>query len=163
VTIDVKGLAELDRFLQQLPANMEANVLRGALRAGAVVVAQEVRRLVPVRTGTLRDGIKVSTRSRRGKVTASIRATGKHAYIAHMLEFTGAAPHSISPKTGRALFFGGRLFKEVNHPGFQKRPFMRPALDARAQDAVVQMAGYIKRRLASKYGLNTADVEIDPQ
>lgn len=49
--VQIHGLAELQRTLDQLPAKIEANVLRGALRAGANVIANEARRLVPVANG----------------------------------------------------------------------------------------------------------------
>ena len=39
--VHIKGGAELNKFLQQLPAKIEQSVLRGALRAGAS--EQEVR------------------------------------------------------------------------------------------------------------------------
>lgn len=158
--VRVKGLKELNDFLQQLPARIEANVLRSALRAGANVVKEEVKRRVPVRTGTLRDGIKVSTRSRRGRVTARVRTTGKHAYIAGWLEF-GAAAHRIKAK-GKGMFFGGRFAKFVDHPGIQPRPFMRPALDSMAQEAVMAAAQHMRKRLATKHGLTqAADVELE--
>lgn len=158
--IKVKGLAELNAFLQQLPAKLEANVLRGALRAGAVVIRDEAKAHAAVHTGALRDGIKVSTRSRRGRVTASVKAGGPHGYLAHWLEF-GTKPHRIVAK-GKGLFFGGLFAHAVDHPGTSPRPFMRPALDSRATAAVVAAAEHMKRRLATKHGLDTADVEITP-
>lgn len=157
--VKVKGLKELNTFLQQLPAKLEQNVLRGALRAGANVVRETAKANVPVDTGTLRDGIKVSTRARRGRVTASIKVTGKHAYVAHWLEY-GTAAHRIVAK-GKGMYFGGKIVKSVEHPGARPRPFMRPALDARARDAVVAVAEHMKKRLATKHGLDTASVEIE--
>jgi len=51
----------------------------------------------------------------------------------------------------------------VQHPGSRPKPFMRPALDGRAQDAVVAAAQYMKRRLATKNGLDTSSVEIEAE
>lgn len=42
---------------------------------------------------------------------------------------------------------GGDLREAVQHPGAKKKPFMRPALDAKAQDAVETMADYARNRL----------------
>ena len=89
--VKVKGLADLNKFLQQLPAKVEQSVLRGALRAGANVVMAEAKANVPVDSGLLRDGLKVTTNSRRGRVTAKVKATGKHAFIAPWLEYGTAA------------------------------------------------------------------------
>ena len=160
--IRVKGLADLNKFLQQLPAKVEQSVLRGALRAGANVVMAEAKANVPVDSGQLRDGLKVSTSSRRGRVTAKVKATGKHAFIAPWLEY-GTAAHKITAKKGKGLFFGGLFVKGVQHPGSRPKPFMRPALDGRAQDAVVAAAEYMKRRLATKNGLDTSSVEIEAE
>lgn len=43
----VKGLSEFQRALEQLPKNIGRNVLRGAVRAGAVVLQKEAIRLAP--------------------------------------------------------------------------------------------------------------------
>ena len=159
--VHIKGGAELNKFLQKLPAKIEQSVLRGALRAGANVVMAEAKANVPVDSGQLRDGLKVSTSSRRGRVTAKVKATGKHAHIAPWLEY-GTAAHKITSK-GKGLFFGGLFVKGVQHPGSRPKPFMRPALDGRAQDAVSAAARYMKQRLATKHGLDTSGIEVDDE
>lgn len=162
--VHVTGLADLQKFLDALPAKMEANVMRGALRAGMKPITAEAKlqltRHNSVVTGQIRDGLKVSVRITKGMVLARLRAAGKHAFIAHWLEFTGAKPHEIKPKKRKSLFIAGLLKEIVHHPGFRPKPFMRPALDSQAQNAVVAAAEYIKRRLETKHGLDTADVEI---
>lgn len=157
----VKGLDELQKFLDQLPAKMEKNIMRGALRAGANVVKDEAKKNLTqnqsVVTGLIRDGIKVSTRYRRGKVTAAIKATGDHDYIAHWLEY-GVAAHSLRKKA--KLKSGKYQGTGTLHPGFKEKPFMRPALDGRASAALVAVGEHIKKRL-TKQGIDTADVEIE--
>jgi len=164
--VKVKGLADLNKFLQQLPAKVEQSVLRGALRAGANVVMAEAKAELEnagsVDSGQLRDGLKVSTSSRRGRVTAKVKATGKHAHIAPWLEY-GTAAHKITAKKGKGLFFGGLFVKGVQHPGSRPKAFMRPALDGRAQDAVSAAARYMKQRLATKHGLDTSGIEVDDE
>ena len=159
--VHIKGGAELNKFLQQLPVKIEQSVLRGALRAGANVVMAEAKANVPVESGQLRDGLKVSTSSRSGRVTAKVKATGKHAHIAPWLEY-GTAAHKITAK-GKGMFFGGLFVKGVQHPGSRPKPFMRPALDGRAQDAVSAAARYMKQRLATKHGLDTSGIEVDDE
>ena len=159
--VHIKGGAELNKFLQQLPVKIEQSVLRGALRAGANVVMAEAKANVPVESGQLRDGLKVSTSSRRGRVTAKVKATGKHAHIAPWLEY-GTAAHKITAK-GKGMFFGGLFVKGVQHPGSRPKPFMRPALDGRAQEAVSAAARYMKQRLATKHGLDTSGIEVDDE
>lgn len=163
-TINVKGLKELQQFLDQLPAKMEANIMRGALRAGAKPIAEEARKNAPtgepsdtakrryrVYAGALRDSIRITSRidHRNSNVVASVKAggkvrrTGADVFYANFLEF-GTNPHG-----------GGSL-----NPGIAPQPFMRPAIDSQSEAAVTATGEYIKKRLATKHGLNTADIEI---
>lgn len=192
--VKVRGLAELNKFLQELPANLEANILRGALREGALVVEADAKARVPVASGRLRDSIKVTTRLRKGRVSATVHAGGKtnkrvgtnragnvsvvydNPYYAVWVEY-GTAAHKIAAKYAKALVLrpnarassgfanrwmrGAILVEGVNHPGSKPKPFMRPALDAKAQEAVLAAANYMKKRLASKrFGKDTSGVEV---
>lgn len=159
--VRVKGLSELNAALQTLPAKIEANVLRSAMRAGANVIKDEARANVSVASGKLRAGLKVSTSSRRGKVTAKVKATGEHAHVAPWLEFGTAAHHIVSK--GKGLNIGGVVVRSVDHPGISPRPFLRPALDSKAQQAVVAVGNAIKKRLATKHGIDTADIEVEAE
>jgi HK97 gp10 family phage protein len=156
----VKGLSALNKFMQQLPVKYEKNVLRGAVRAGAKPIQEEIKATIWEDTGELKRGVKTSTESRGGRVRAKVKATGRHAFIANFLEF-GVAAHRIASKVGGWLSFGGVFSRSVEHPGIQPRPVFRPALDRKATAAVVAAAEYSKKRLASKHGLDTADIEIE--
>jgi HK97 gp10 family phage protein len=158
--VQVKGLKELNQFLQQLPAKIERNVLRGALRAGARPVQQQAKANAPKDTGQLAAGIKISTGGKGGTVIAKVKLTGKHAFLGPWMEY-GTAAHRIVAKGDGWLFFGGAFAKAINHPGIQPRPFMAPALYSQATPAVVAAAEYMKKRLATKFGLDTSDVEIE--
>ncbi len=142
----IEGLSELDRMLKELPAKLEGTVVRGGLRAGATVLQKAARELAPVRTGKLRASIKVSTGIRNGRVYARVRAGGKDAFYAHMVEF-GTAAHVIQGKRGGWLNIGGRWALKVNHPGSMMKPFMRTAVDGFQGDAVDAMAAYLRERI----------------
>jgi HK97 gp10 family phage protein len=157
--VHVKGLSQLNQLLQQLPAKIERNVLRGSLRAGVKSILPALRNNTPKDTGALAAGYKLRTNSKGGAVWASIRAGGPHAYIAKWLEY-GTAAHKIVAKNGGWLLFGGMFAKSISHPGIQPRPFMAPTLYEHSQQAVVAAAHYMKQRLATKHGLDTSDVEI---
>ena len=147
--LHVSGLSELDKLLKELPARIEGNIMRGAMRAGAKVFADRAKQMVPVKSGQLRDSIKVSTRSKRGRVSATVRAGGKKAFYAHMVEF-GTARHFIKPRKRKSLFFAGIAREVVDHPGASPKPFMRPALDGGQVEAVNAAADYIRKRLAKE-------------
>lgn len=159
--VNVKGLKELAAFLQTLPVRIEKNVLRGALRAGMSVVKPVAQQGVHSISGKLAKGLKVGTRAKGSTVTANLKATGPHAFVAHMLEMTGARPHQITPKVAAALSIGGRAYRSVSHPGFSKKPFLRPSLDRQARAAVIAAAEYMKLRLATKHGIDTAHIPIE--
>jgi hypothetical protein len=100
-------------------------------------------------------------------VTASVKVGGKNkktqadVWYAHMIEFTGARPHDIKAKKAISLFIAGIFGKIVHHPGFKAHAFMRPALDGQAQSAIVAAGNYIKNRLATKEGLDTAGILVE--
>lgn len=157
--VKVEGLADLQKMLDELPAKIEANVVRGGLRAGAKVVMEEAQRLCPVATpnmenirlygghaGALRNSIRISGKRVKGKVIFRVVAGNATAYYARMVEF-GTARHWIKPANRKSLFLAG-LFKEaIDHPGAQKKPFMRPAIDNKANEAIDAMADYIRERI----------------
>ena len=153
----VTGLAELQKFLDALPAKMEKNILRGAMRAGSKVQLARAKELVPVETagkhpGALRDSLRITTSARGGVVKATVKAGNKKAYYAHMVEF-GTAAHFIKPKNKKSLFFAGIAREVIDHPGAKPKPFMRPALDATVTAAVAAVGAYIRSRL-TKQGID---------
>lgn len=158
----IQGLDELKRQLDTLPAKIEANVMRGALRAGCSVLQKEAQARVPVKSGALRNSIRVSfaRRSQRyGWLRAHVRAGNKDAWYAHLIEYGTASyyagpggnsvgkPYEIRPKNAKSLFFAGLFSQVVVHPGIRPQPYMRPALDAAAAPALDAFADYVRRRL----------------
>lgn len=157
--VHVKGFEQLDKFLQELPAKVEKNVLRGGLRAGARVVQAVAAGNIRTDSGELAASLKVSTRARGGEVKATVYTK---VFYARWVEY-GTRPHRIEPKNRRALALGGGFVGAVDHPGARPHPFLRPALDTQAAAAVVAVGEYIKQRLASKHGLDTADIAIEAE
>lgn len=157
----VKGLSELYAFLGQVPVEIEKKIMRSAMRQGANVVKADAMANVPVKSGLLKAGLKVSTKSRRGVVTANVKATGKHAYLARWIEY-GTAAHFIKPKNARSLFWAGLMRDGVDHPGSAPKPFLRPALESQAQAALLAVGEAIKKRL-TKQGLDASGVDLEPQ
>lgn len=105
--IAVHGLAELNAQLKTLPAKVEANILRGAVRAGQKVVLEKAQAMVPAKSGNLRRSIRVKTdfkAARRGFVRADVVAGGKMAWYAHILEF------------GSGSFYEGSGYQSVRKP-----------------------------------------------
>ena len=146
----VEGLSDLWAAMQDVPVKIETNMLRGGLRAMAIPIQQEAKSLVHSVSGDLAKSIRIATGSRNGTVYARVIA-GKNKkpgdpFYAHMVEF-GTAAHWIKPRYTKALAFSGVMRDAVRHPGAQKKPFMRPAIDGRAQEGLEAMADYMADRL----------------
>lgn len=189
--IKTKGLADLQKILDQLPAKIEANIMRGALRAGLIPVMDAAKANVNSVSGALASTIRVSTNLDRKnrQVVASLKAGAtktRRIYWAHFVEY-GTRPHHISvPDSAKMINSrkSRKLGKEVRehmktfntrqrslkigqqyvgpgvfHPGAKPKPFMRPALDDKAGAAVTAAAEYIKKRLATKHGIDTPDID----
>lgn len=155
--VNVKGLDELQKLLDKLPAKLEANVMRGALRAGMKPVLAEAKENVSSVSGKLRDGMKIATKKKGGLVISRLRALGEHGHVANWVEF-GTDPHFIP---GPLLLHGGKWVKGAKHPGAEPKPFMRPALDSQKGQALRETGEYIKRRLSTKHGIDTSHINLD--
>lgn len=150
----INGGRELDALLKQLPQEIEAKIMRNGLAAGANIIRDEARQLAPKKSGELAAGIKTTRGTSEGYVYAKVRLTGKHAYLGRFMEY-GVAAHQIWAKSKDSLVINGvPIGKRVWHPGFAPKPFMRPALDARAEQAVQAVGDYLAANL--KWGTITA-------
>lgn len=145
-----QGLDELQKALDQLPVNVERKLVRGALRAGQKVVLDQAKAGIHNISGDLAASLRISTRKgKNGQVSARVIAGNKTAFYAHMVEF-GTAKHLIKPKNRKSILVGGVMRSEVNHPGATKKPFMRPAADAAANEssaAIEAFKTYMRTRL----------------
>jgi HK97 gp10 family phage protein len=175
---NLKGFSELQKFLDELPVKMEANIMRGAMRAGVKPIYIAAKQACPVGEpsstgakryklypGALRDSIRIITRKKGSVVSASVVVGGKNkkgvnVWYANLIEYTGAVQHLIVAKLGGSLFIGGLFHKVAEHPGMQAQPFMRPAFDSEHDAAILAAGEYIKNRLATKEGLDTQDIEL---
>lgn len=155
-TAHIKGGRELAQFLDQLAPKIQRNVMRGALRAGANVIAPAVRSGIRPQDGVLAANVKVRTGGRGAEVTARVYT---RVFYARFVEY-GTKPHTITAKNRKGLSVGGLFFQSVEHPGAQPRPYFRPAFDALHGAATQAVAAYVKDRLATKHGLDTAGVDV---
>lgn len=145
------GLDDFLAFLSDSPNSMRLGV-RAGLLASAQLVEAAAQANCPVELGDLQESIRASVKEVGDKIVASVTAGGASpggVYIAyaHLVEFSGAAPHLIQGKNGKSISFGGKTFKAVHHPGMQAHPFLRPALDAKTLDAIALLDGAIKEVL----------------
>lgn len=181
----IVGGRELAQFLQQLPLKVEKNIMRAALRAGAAVIRDAARENAPVDDGLLRKSVRVTVSAKGGVVKAAVKAGDSRAFYAHMVEY-GTRPHlikvreddrpinyrltqkrsevtrvSIATINRHALRIGSHFVgPAVHHPGADKKPFMRPALDEKSTAAIQAVSDKIRERL-TKEGINVPTPEAE--
>lgn len=136
-TMQVKGSTDVMKTLNAMAKSLGAPVVRKHIRSGARILAKraqanashaDVTGQTSKSIGVIndpKDKVGVITGPRRGKQFPG-------GFVAHILEY-GAAPHIIAPKKkGKKKVLktaSGGFAKEVDHPGVQATPFMRPAWD----------------------------------
>lgn len=136
---EVTGLDDFLKYLFDAPAVMKLTV-HGGIGAGAALIEAHAKANCPEASGELASTIHAVITDTKAGVNASIKAggtapDGTQVNYAHLIEFSGAAPHVIKAH-GKGLAFDGATFPEVHHPGMKAHPFLRPALDANEVAAV---------------------------
>lgn len=129
----VTGLDAWLKYLTDSPKQMQHGLGIG-LYAGAQLIEATAKANCPVHLGELRDSIHASVKETGANVVATVKAggvapDGTRINYAHLIEYSGAAPHLITGKAGGAVSFGGRTFRAIHHPGMKAKPFLRPAVD----------------------------------
>lgn len=138
--MSLQGADELIKVLRELPPVVQKQVLQKTLRAGAKVIAEEIKNNAP---GSVKDAVIIRQPSRR-----EVRKGAGHlvigfkrpiSRIVHLIEF-GTKPHAIKPKNGKVLARPGDVLGSgVQHPGTKARPFIRQAIASKGNDAINKM------------------------
>jgi len=134
--ISLEGAKELEKALTALDAKVSRKIAGKALRAGAKPIEQEAKRIAPVKTGALRDAIKiVPGKNKKDYKSVKVAVGGKW--------FTGdqfyAAFQEFGWKTGKR---GARANMKRERDGLQPRTqiegrhYMEAAYAAKATEAV---------------------------
>lgn len=155
---------EVMDLLSMLPVEVETKIMRNAVTAGAREVRDEARVLAPKQSGAMAQAIKVtrSTSFKEGHVAAKVRLKGRHAFLGRFMEY-GVLPHLIWTRGKGSLVINGvPIGKQVWHPGHGARPFMRPAMDNKADDVKNTINNYLKTYL--KFGtISVPEVAVDDE
>lgn len=168
----LKGREAEQRRRDQVPDKIK-RILRGAARAGATVIANEAKERVA--SDAVREGVVIG-RSKDQDGHISVRITVKEGWprtLGTWLEY-GTSPHfiSVDPKfaegrtaarinrldlnaakngqsgPGATLLINGKAVgATVYHPGAREEPWLRPARDLRAKDAISAAQDYITARV----------------
>lgn len=146
VTVRVEGAEELQAKLAALGAKAQGIELERAALAGAEVIRAAAEGMAP--------GPHIEaeiTRQTDQAVEVGIGPDLDHWYYGFFE--TGTTGHPIDPAGGGGLAFMGRdgaiVRIHVDHPGFNARPFLRPAIDAKGDQAVEATAAALRRGISS--------------
>ena len=125
----IKGLRQLERAMRKLPGKVAVKVARGATLSGANIIKKEAKLRAPIRTvGTYKkrgSGKNVSYISWPGNLSESIIARQNK-------KGSGFIQYGVG--TNDKGFYGHMVEFGTEHSA--PHPFMRPAFDAKKQDAV---------------------------
>lgn len=125
--IDVKvkmNAEEIVMNLEKLEKKIQKKFVRKAMREGAKVLLNEARARVPVRTENLKKSLGINTRTKKGNIEMY-----------------------VSPRKGGKYdgYYG--LFVELGTKKMSARPFLRPAFEAKGEEAVKVFRNTLKRLL----------------
>lgn len=126
--IKVEGLADLERRLTSLSADIGGKVARAAAMAGGRVIQKEARRLAPVLTGAGKKSVVVK-REKRTQLAAEVAIGWKK-----------------PKKKGDPDAWYMRLV-ELGTVKMTPRPHIRPAFDSKKEAAVERVGAVLKTRL----------------
>lgn len=139
----LQGFDELSDRLMAMPKEVSGAHLRDTALEGAEIIREQAAKNAPVRTGNLANEIvtEVVREVEGSSVTVAIGPSKKAWYGKHVEEgHAVVAPGQR--KVARAAMKSGQVLERV-----PPKPFLRPALDEKEQEATQVMAARIKRRL----------------
>lgn len=136
ITVEIKGLRELQDALRELPEKIAGLVLNGAVKEGAQVIEREAELRAPERTGALRRSIVATALKRPHE--------GHDATVIVRVRRSTKTQRLKRQKAGQPVddAFYWR-FVEFGTSKASARPFLRPAFEAKKAEA----AGVIKQAL----------------
>ncbi len=125
--LDFSGLLDISEDLKALSKAENRKVMRDATRAAATIFKDEAVKRAPVRTGKLKKNIVVITqRDRNGDISSGVHVRGTNPR-------TGNSDNKMKASNSKNAFYW--RFVELGTSNMPGIPFIRPAYDARQDDA----------------------------
>jgi HK97 gp10 family phage protein len=142
----IRGERELMGRLNTMATDLKKDISHDALMEGAKIVQRAASAKAPGEVAQHIE-IEIDTTTEVPKATVGPH---KDYWQGIFVEF-GVRRHVISAKNKTVLSNGSVVFgKEVNHPGVEKRPFMRPAIDEHEDEVKRKIGEVIARRLGAR-------------
>ncbi len=128
ITVKVSGYEQIERNLKSIQRAM-SNALEDIVRVGAYPIENEAKALAPVKTGTLRRSIHTEIAEKT--VTRVVARIGPSVPYGARLEFGFVGRDSL-----------GRHYDQA------PRPYMRPAFEAKKQEAYEEMRAIARQTIS---------------
>jgi hypothetical protein len=149
VVVDVRGLPECKRMLDQVQGRELNNRMRRSLRRGAKVFREKIRGEARSRSDIPRSFAKTRTRPHRNPLGVSVSPQSplstifEHGARGHTIGSAGQIlANTTVDRVGHAVGSGSRPFfahAPVQHPGMAARPVIAPAFEKGDREATKAM------------------------
>lgn len=144
VTVEVKGLDELQQGLEDMVEKLAKKGVRDALKAGAAPIQESMITLAPKNTGFLAEHFSTKVKMMRDALAGSafIGPQGKMEYPA----FLSGAYNIVRKKSGKVVKVGRiavatvARFLEFGTSKMSKKPFMTQAFESNKETALARIA-----------------------
>ena len=137
VTVEVKGLDQLQAKLEQLPEKVAKKYLRAAVRAGATVIKNAMAQLAPRQSGFEADHIDIRTRATRDAL-AMTATIGPNTKIVRPERVGKISKHGKTKgrewRQWTAVIVA--RFLEFGTSSHAKKPFLTQAFESNKQEAL---------------------------
>lgn len=144
----ITGLKELQAALKELPDRIAKNVLRGAVNAGATLIKKEAANRAPVYTGPVSAGHPPPGTLKRSVYQKQIRDLSNKV---KQTFYVGVRKGKEFRKQGKS----GNLSQDAYYARFVEfgtakmpaKPFLRPAFEAKKEEATNAIKAYLEKRI----------------
>jgi HK97 gp10 family phage protein len=159
VKMTVQGLEGLGKALARIDRKIAGQIVRTATREAAKIIRDEAQLKAPVRSGTLKRAIKVraASKMKRGSIGIVVTSgeSGKKAdntgdaFYGYFLEYGYWKVPFIRNSAGEIRSVSRARAKIMGKTWQNPRPFMRPAFDAKVDQAVTTVTNRIRGAIDS--------------
>jgi len=146
--VHVSGLKELNDALKQLPERIARNALRGGVYAGAKVVQGEAKLKAPRYTGPVSQGHPPPGTLQRSIIMKQIPEQSslyKQTFYVTVRQGKQYRNQGKKGNLSQDAFYW--RFVEFGTAKMSARPFLRPAFEAKKQEAVEAIKNYLGPRI----------------
>jgi HK97 gp10 family phage protein len=154
LNVDIKGIAELQLLLLDLPKRVARNGLRAAVYAAAKVIADEAKVKAPVYQGTVAAGHPPPGTLKRSIITKQIPEKSNDFKQTYYVTVRKGKKYQNQGKKGNKsqdAYYAKFVEYEYGKHGNPAHPFLRPAFDVKANEAQDALKNKLSQRIEEEF------------